>query len=445
MLGRRHFFKIAGAGVAGYFLTPLLKPAAAAAKSEGAYLVNTAKNCIFILLPGAPSHVDTFDLKVGPWTPTDFNPTTYNGLNFPQGLMPNLATQLDKMAIVRTVRAPALVHSLQQTWVQIARSPSSALGKIAPNIGSVVALEFEAQRAPNQKLPGFISLNTGGGLVGSGYFNARYTPFDITAAAGGLTNLVNPDGQSMFETRYAMLQAVDSGLRANSPLGSDVLSMDGFYDQSKGMMYNPDVAGVFQFSAADQQRYGNSGFGNSCIVARNLVKANLGTRYIQINLGGWDNHTNIYVKPGGVYGPAGQLDKGLANLLTDLAATPDPDGGSLLDHTLIAATGEFGRTVGPLTNGQGRDHFFQHFAVFAGGGIRGGRAIGTTTDDGASVREPGWSQNRPVANEDLAATIYSALGIDYTTTRHDDPFGRGFDYVPFASQGAWYPVLELFQ
>jgi uncharacterized protein (DUF1501 family) len=179
-------------------------------------------------------------------------------------------------------------------------------------------------------------------------------------------------------------------------------------------------------------------------VARNLVKANLGTRFVQVNLGGWDNHTNIYARPGGIYGPATQLDRGLANLLIDLAAAPGAQRGSLLDETLIVAMGEFGRTVGPLTNGQGRDHYFQHFALFAGGGVQGGRVVGSTTDTGGAVKEPGWSQNRTIANEDLAATVYSALGIDYTTTRHDDPLGRGFDYVPFASEGYWYPVLELF-
>jgi hypothetical protein len=97
-----------------------------------------------------------------------------------------------------------------------------------------------------------------------------------------------------------------------------------------------------------------------------------------------------------------------------------------------------------LNSGQGRDHYFNHFAVFAGGGVVGGRIIGSTTDDGGAVLDPGWSRNRPVANEDIAATIYSALGIDYTKKRYDDPFGRGFEYVPFAADGAWYPVIELF-
>lgn len=443
-LGRRDFFKIAGTGVAGYFLAPMLKPAAVFAQSYPPHLVGSAKYCIFILLAGSPSGVDTFDMKLGSWTPSDFNPTTFNGILFPQGLMPTLAGQMDKLAIVRSLRTSALVHPLVQTWTQIARNPSAALGKIAPNIGSVVALELESQRKPNQKLPGFISLNTNGNISGQGYFNARYAPFDITAAPTGLTTLTNPDGQDAFASRYGMMQQIDGGLRANSPLGEDVVAMDGFYQQSKDMMYNPEVSAVFQFSAEEQQRYGNNGFGNSCIVARNLVTADLGTRYIQINLGGWDNHTNIYGKPAGIYGPATQFDSGLGNLLLDLAKQPGSNGGSKLDETLIVTMGEFGRTVGQLTSGEGRDHYFQHFAVFAGGGTKGGRAIGTTTSDGSTVDKPGWSQDRIMGTEDVAATVYAALGIDYTKTRRDDPLGRGFEYIPFASEGIWYPILEVF-
>jgi hypothetical protein len=450
-LGRRDFFKIAGTGVAGYFLVPnLAAEAAAETTSVGAKLVGRARNVIFVLLGGAPSHVDTFDLKVGSWTPADFTPDSYNGIQFPKGLMPTLFSQLNRIAIVRSLRAPALAHGLQQTWVQIARNPAAALGKIAPNVGSVVALEAEKQRTSAQKLPGFISMNTGGNIIGQGYFSPRFTPFDTNASQNGLTNLANPAGQSVFEQRYKMLLEVDGKLRGTggSPLGEEITSMDGFYQQSRGMMYNSEVDSVFKFTAADQTRYGNSGFGNSCIVARNLVRANGGTRYIQINLGGWDNHSNIYTA---IRNPARQLDLGLGNLIMDLATMPGTGGsGTLLDETLIVAMGEFGRTV-RSRNGQpglndqmGRDHFFQHFCMFAGGGTVGGRTIGVTSADGFSTLDPGWSQNRPIANEDIAATIYSALGIDYTTTRRDDPFQRGFEYVPFASQGAWYPVLELF-
>jgi hypothetical protein len=453
-LGRRSFFKLAGAGITGYFLAPLLN-SEVVARPIDAHLIGRARNCIFILLTGAPSNVDTFDLKEGAWTPNDFAPTTINGLRFPAGLMPNLANQMSKLAIVRNLRAPALVHPLQQSWAQIARSPSSALGKFAPNVGSIVALEFEAQRRPQQKLPVFVSLNTGGSVIGAGYLNGLYSPFDVTAAPTGLGSLSNSDGQAKFDARYAALQSIDASLRATSPLGDDVTTMGNFYDRGKAMMFDPAVDAVFKFTTEEQTRYGfttseltalnvSNNFASSCIVARNILKADQGTRYIQINHGGWDNHDDIYDRTNGIYPPATELDRGLANLLVDLAGTPGTMGGSLLDETLVVAMGEFGRTVGPPTGQAGRDHYFQHFAAFAGAGVSGGRVIGETTTDGGAVKTPGWSQNRPTQYEDIAATIYSAMGINYLTIRRDDPLGRGFEYVPFANEGAWYPIIELF-
>ncbi|HEV8269085.1 MAG TPA: DUF1501 domain-containing protein, partial [Thermoanaerobaculia bacterium] len=119
-------------------------------------------------------------------------------------------------------------------------------------------------------------------------------------------------------------------------------------------------------------------------------------------------------------------------------------GRTLLDETLVVVFGEFGRTVGPLNNLEGRDHFLRMLIVFAGGGVRGGRVLGKTDEKGADLVESGWSENRDIRPEDIAATVYSALGIDYTTVRHDDPLGRGFEYVPFAKDGVYKAVDELF-
>lgn len=444
-LGRRGFFKLASAGVAGYFLAPLALTVEAKAETSGAQLVGKARNVVFIHLQGAPSHVDTFDLKVGPWLPADFNPTSYNGVSFPQGLMPRLAEHLDKLALIRSVRASALVHDLQQVWVQIARNPTSVTGRIAPNIGSVVALEFESQRQPHQIMPGFAALN-GGNTVGAGYFNALYAPFAPSVGVTGLAGIENPAGRGGFEQRFQALMELDGALRVNSPLGEEVNDVDGFYQRARAMMYNAQVTAAFQAPGDEQLRYGGSGFGNSLLIARNLLNANLGTRFVQVNMDGWDNHTNIYTA---IRQPAAILDQGLSALLTDLSTLPGLKGGSLLDETLIVMMGEFGRTVtgpngGGLNAQNGRDHYFQHFVVFAGGGVSGGAVLGKTTDDGGGVLDPGWSQHRAVVNEDIAATIYSALGIDYTKKLRDDPLQRGFEYVPFAAQGAWGPVLEVF-
>src|SRR5437867_3553229 len=175
IINRRVFFEIAGTGVAGYFLSPLDLFSQSGSYTRDAAILNTARNVIFILLAGAPSQVDTFDLKVGPWTPPDFAPATINGADFPEGLLPGLASQFPRFSIVRSCQANALVHGLLQTWTQIARNPASATGKIAPNIGSVVALEFEPKRRRGQNLPGFLSLNNTGNLVRSGYLPGRFS------------------------------------------------------------------------------------------------------------------------------------------------------------------------------------------------------------------------------------------------------------------------------
>ncbi|MBS1789582.1 MAG: DUF1501 domain-containing protein [Acidobacteria bacterium] len=443
-LGRRTFFKLAGTGVAGYFLVPAAMANSVPTQYSGAQLVGKARNVIFIQLQGAPSHIDTFDLKIGNWLPSDFNPTSYNGTLFPRGLMPNLADHLNKLTIIRSLRAPALVHNLQQIWTQISRNPTSIDGKTAPHIGSVVSLEFESERTPQQSLPGFVALNDGL-LVGSGFLQSKYTPLSVPAISRGLPGTISPAGKAGFETRFQMLLDLDGNLRTDSPLGEDVADIDGFYQQAHTLMYNPQVDAVFTYRDDDSGRYGGTTFGLSLALARNLLSANLGTRFVQVNLDGWDNHTNIYTS---IRQPAATLDRGLSALLTDLSAMPGVRGGTLLDETLIVAMGEFGRTVGSpgasLNAQNGRDHYFQHFAVLAGGGTRGGMVVGKTTDDGGAIMDPGWSQNRAVVNEDIAATIYSALGIDYTKILRDPATGRRFEYVPFASQGAWRPVLEVF-
>ena len=143
---RRHFLELMGAGVTASFLAAHPAKAAEVA-AAGATPKGTARNVIFILMAGAPSHTDTFDFKmVDGVTPTSFAPETIGSMYFPVGLMPKLAALAGDFAIARSVRAHAVVHSVSQTWVQIGRNPLAALGNIAPNIGSIVAAEKYAQR-----------------------------------------------------------------------------------------------------------------------------------------------------------------------------------------------------------------------------------------------------------------------------------------------------------
>ena len=437
---RRHWFRMLGAGLSGCFFSPPFGSGQLQAQvSAGVSTQNKARNCIFILLAGAPSHIDTFDFKeVIGVTPTNLQPETINGIRFPVGLLPKIAEQLPHIAIVRSARAWAAVHGLAQTWTQIGRNPTSALGKIAPHIGSVVAIEKQPERTPGMTFPPFLALNVGNS-PGAGYFPATFAPFKIAPATGGLANTAHPAGQARFGERWNLLHQLDDGLRKPSPLGASVMDMDAFYSDARNLMYNPIVDQAFRYSSADSLRYGNNGFGNACLVAKQVLAANQGTRFVQINLGGWDMHSNIYDPNAvnGLYQLGRRFDTGLGSLIADLESS------GMLKETLVVASGEFGRTVGRLSAANGRDHFLQQFVLFAGASISGGRAIGATDPAGAFTVDAGWSRGRDARNEDIEATIYSALGINWTTIRYDDPFGRGFEYVPYSKDDIYGPINEL--
>ncbi|MBI2815947.1 MAG: DUF1501 domain-containing protein [Acidobacteria bacterium] len=439
-LTRRQFFQLSAAGVSASFLAGELR-AGDIVQQANVATQNRAKNCILILMAGAPSHTDTFDLKmVNGVTPSAVNPATINGILWPTGIFPKLADQIPNLAIVRSMNAWALVHSIAQTWTQIGRNPAAALGNIAPNIGSVVALEKESERTPTQVFPTFLALASAS-AVGNGYFSAKYAPFKVNPSANGLPNTTNVDGEARVNERWSQLHDMDDLLRVKSPLGRSPEDMEEFYQSARGLMYNPAVDQAFKFSAAESQRYGSTGFGNACLVAKQVLAADQGTRFIQITIGGWDMHSDIYGRnnPRGtnLFTLGKTFDDGVAALIGDL------DASGLLSQTLVVMAGEFGRTVGPVTGAGGRDHFLQQSIVFAGAGISGGRAIGATNANGSGITDPGWSRGRAVKTEDVEATIYSAMGINWTTVRYDDPFRRGFEYVPFSDFDLYGPINEL--
>jgi hypothetical protein len=436
-LSRRHFMNIAGSGVTASWLASKLT-ASTVITSTPVNAINKAKNVIFILLAGAPSHTDTFDLKVlSGTTPTTFAPETVNGVAFPQGLMPKLAGMMNQFAIVRSMQAWALVHSLAQTWTQIGRNPAAVLGNVSPNIGSVVAIEKNGDRTPSQVFPTFLALNSAG-AAGSGYFPASYAPFKVTPSTSGIKNTTNPDGQTRFDARWDFLHHLDDPLRVNSPYGTPLEDYDQFYSAANGMMYNATVTKAFTYTTASSATYGNTSFGNACLLATQVLAADQGTRYIEITLGGWDMHVNIYAQ-NQLPTLAQTLDNGLSQLISDLKAQ------GLYDETLIVMAGEFGRTVGKLTGAAGRDHLPQQFAFFAGAGVTGGKIIGSTDSTGANTVDFGWSRQRIIKPEDIESTIYSAMNINWTTVRYDDPLGRGFYYVPSSDTNVYGPINELWQ
>ncbi|HYL78967.1 MAG TPA: DUF1501 domain-containing protein [Bryobacteraceae bacterium] len=436
---RRRFFEVLGSGVVGSYLVGKTAQADTSTQA-GVVTQNKAKNVIFILLAGAPSHTDTFDLKViNGVTPSNFTPTMVGGLNWPMGLLPKMGALLGDICLVRSMHSWALVHSLAQTWSQIGRNPAAALGNIAPNIGSVVAIE---KNVPGQVFPPFLALNSPTG-IGNGYFPAQYAPFKIVPSTAGIPNTSNPLGAPRLDQLWSRIHELDDPLRTNSPYGQPLQDYDAFYNSAKSLIdySKANVNQAFGFTPTESAAYGNTGFGNACLIAKKVLAANQGTRFIQITFGSWDMHVDIYgqqnPKGNNLYTMGKPLDDGVSALLNDLKS------GGLLDQTLVVMVGEFGRTVGSLTPAGGRDHFLQQTAIFAGAGVQGGRAIGTTNASGSDTTDFGWSRQRYVKPEDIEATIYSAMGIDWTTIRKDDPFHRGFEYVPFSAQDIYGPINEL--
>ena len=202
-IGRRMFFRHMATAVTGYLFLPSRAKLASAAVPT----VGTAKNVIFVLLTGAPSHTDTFDLKTGPWTPAFMAPTSYGDVRFPQGLMPNLANTIQDLAFIRSLRAHATAHVLAQTWAQIGRNPIQGLNRIAPHIGSVVASEL-GSKAVDQPIPAFVSLNAASG-PGATFLPPSDEPFYISPGGGGLANTTHPDGLPALDRRLEFAWELD--------------------------------------------------------------------------------------------------------------------------------------------------------------------------------------------------------------------------------------------
>lgn len=431
--GRRMFFRHAAAAIGGYFFLPG-RPGENVARAA-ATPVGTAKNVIFVMMNGAPSHIDTFDLKEGAWTPAFMAPTSYGDVRFPQGLMPNLANTIQDLAFVRSLRSHATAHDLARTWTQIGRNPIQGLNRIAPHIGSVVAHEL-SEKDVAKPIPAFVSLNAQSG-PGAGFLPPKDEPFYVSPNGGALANTTHSDGLAALDRRLEIAWQLDTEMTAFQPLGPGPEDVDQFRTKARLMMYNSTINSVFTVDTATRNAYGNSNFGTACVVARNLIRSDVGAKFIQISFGSWDHHGNIYAPNANLQLMSRQFDAGLAALINDLKN--DGSFGS----TLIIAMGEFGRTVGPVTANNGRDHHLQQSALLTGAGIRGGRAIGSTNAAGDNVAEPGWSANRTIWPEDIEATIYSALGIDWTKVIHADNLGRGFEYVPTTDPYQYQPVHEL--
>lgn len=434
-LTRRQLLRIGGLTMTGYHLLPLIETrvrAAGKATPRG-----SARFCIFVMLQGGPSHVDSWDLKEGAWTPGDFEIRDVPGLGkWPMSLYPKMAERREKFTLARSIEAWESQHGRGQYYVQTAHQHNPALAPEVPPVGTVVAYEYASRRRPDDSLPPYVAFNTFPqvGLIGPGFMPATYGPFHVTTASD-LSALAPPESeQAEFHRRWDLLKRFDARLRNDPSLEKKAFrDYHNYYEGAVSLMSDPRSAGVFNLTAADRERYGDTNTGTAFALARNLVVADAGTHFIFLTQEDWDHHSNIYT-PNNHYRLSRELDLCLSHLLDDLEAAKRSDGTSVLAETLVIAMGEFGRTPGPLTNIAGRDHHqFAFTGCFAGGGVRGGQVIGATDERGARITEPGWSQKRSIYMEDIATTIYSAMGIDWEKTIEATPSGRAFHYIEIFS------------
>lgn len=452
-LSRRKFWQYGSVAVTGGVLAPMATRLNAAA-TDKVTPRGSAECVIFLNLVGGPSQMDTFDFKPYKFTPQDLDVRKHKlGIEWPYGLLPKTADILDDAVIARSMGAWETLHNLGQFYLQSGHAFNAARAKELPSMGSVIAYEMLAKARPTDYLPPFVSMNfpagaVNGTLIREGFLDSSAAPLTLDVRKNGNMPFLLKD-RERFAQRMDFLQSFDTSRQMKGSGVSPLLrEWDSFSKGAEKMIRSPQVAGIFQLKDDDRARYGKSAFGDACLIARNMVEVNAGARYILVNQGGWDHHGDIYGKNdkgtmedrrarGGLYSNCGELDPALASLVQDLKSRKNAKGESLLDRTLVCVMGEFGRTPGPLTDIKGRDHWpFVRCGLFLGAGVKGGRVLGATDDQGAKITKFEWHKNRPMYPEDVSATIYSVLGIDWTKKLENTPSGREFIYVePISSTG----------
>ncbi len=404
---RRDFLKIGTLGLVGLTLPEVLRMQEVAAAPKPA----KAKAVILMWMGGGPSHIDTWDPK--PQAPAEyrgeFKALTVKGGGFQVSEhLPKMAEQGDKFSVLNSVTHPEGAHERGTTYMLTGYR--AIPGFEYPGFGSVVAKEqgWQKNMPPYVAVPGVV------GEAGPGYLGADGSPFSAGDPGGGsyqVRDIVLPQGvgEDRLSRRREFLAAADSMVRtgkANDP----VTGVDKFYDRAYEMVTSAHVRKAFDLNqepAALRDRYGRNSLGQGLLLARRLIES--GVRFVSVSRGGWDNHGGIFNALRRQRLP--ELDSGFATLLADLS-----DRG-MLDETQIIWMGEFGRTPRINMTG-GRDHWPKVMSVvMAGGGLKGGVAVGKSNSKGEEPAE------RPIKPEDIAFTMFESLGIDPGKIYHT-PTGR---------------------
>lgn len=420
-VNRRELIRIGGLSAFGLGLGDYFRLQQAAAAER---IPAKAKSCILIWLDGGPSHLETFDPKPDAPKevrgPLDSIATNVEGIRIGECLK-QTAQLMDRLAIVRSMTSPLGEHNFGTHYMMTGYKPTPALEH--PTFGATLA-EVRSQSSvlpPHIAVPDF---GVGGSkLSGNGFLSSSVQPFSV----GGNPDKPDFKVQDMdfyrgldltrLDRRRQIVNAFDEFSRAKDAGRTSEANPD--LERAYQLIASPAARSAFSLSeepAAVRGRYGFGGassLGQSCLLARRLVER--GVPFVTVNSRGWDTHQDVFKLkeryPGdrGAHVPA--LDKALSALLLDLS---DRD---MLNETLVVVMGEFGRTPKINSNG-GRDHWPKVFSVMlAGGGVRGGQIYGSSDP----LAE--FPQDNPTTPSDLAATIYTLLGIDPAHELHT-PDGR---------------------
>jgi hypothetical protein len=418
---RRDFIHL---GAAGIFGTDLTLPQILHAQERAAARGQTTRDVslIFLFLHGGLSTIDTWDLK--PNAPVEFRgefgpiQTNVTGIRVCEHL-PRSARHMDKFSLVHSFRHHnsdhgAADHYMFTGYFPVAGfNPTLSPNNQRPSLGSVIARKL----GPRRGVPPYVCLPKLHPSGGPAYLGSSVAPFVIDADPNApnfsVPDIVPPPALAAdrLDSRRELLRQLDRFQQSiEREANHNARAVSDYQREAFNLMVSPDARRAFNLQAEPdrlREEYGRNTLGQSCLMARRLVEA--GVRCVTIDHSNWDTHDNNFATLRRDLLPA--LDAGIAALFRDLA-----DRGRL-GSTLVLITGEFGRTP-RINRNAGRDHWGPVFTVaLGGGGIQGGRAIGTSD---ARAERPATNPHGP---ENLAATIYHLLGIDPTEDFHT-PDGR---------------------
>jgi hypothetical protein len=393
-ISRRSMLKLGVAGLGGISLAQLFRAEAAAG------IGSSHKALINIHLGGGPSHQDMFDLKPDAAREFrgEFNPIATNvpGIEICE-LFPKLAKMADKYAIIRSLSGMFDDHSNFHTQTGFTRNDLRNAGG-RPSIGAVVT---KVLGPTGSGAPCYVGYNDGP----EGYLGPVYRPY---RPQGGDLRLVGGMDASRLDSRTNLLSSLDK-IRRDTDSSGKMNALDSFTQRAVGVVTSGKVADALDIEKEDKairDSYGGED-GKSFLRARRLIEA--GVRVVTFDWGGWDTHSDNFNQ---FRRQLPKLDAAMSSLLQDLS-----DRGLDKDVTVMM-WGEFGRTP-RVNSGAGRDHWSRVAMGFmAGGGMRLGQAIGTTTKNAEEAKD------RPVYLQEVFATLYHNLGINVETVQLKDNAGR---------------------